>query len=292
MRYFLLFLFAASFTSCIAPKKVDALKASYDRELARADSLSAVQSADLNRQTKEIYRLEGANEALLEAQSRLEDKLVKQKLQLDDLSGNLSSTNTRLQDRISKLQAEVAAGQASRDSLVNSTRALTDKFQELAVDAQNTILESLDSLIPADSYTLTQGAGELVFSVQEDVLFQSKSTSRLQEVSAYVFRAVRNALDDDPLLKLTIVGHTDNRPAGRNGTDNWQFAALRAATLADHLTKNYFVSPNRIVAASQGEFRPLASNADEDGRRRNRRIDFVLRGAVSNLLRELGRLEK
>ena len=71
----------------------------------------------------------------------------------------------------------------------------------------------------------------------------------------------------------------------------FKYAALRATYLADELAKTYYLSPNRVVAASHGEYGPIKSNATEEGRMVNRRIDFVLRNNVGNLLRELNKLE-
>ena len=292
MRYLFCILLGLIVCSCIAPKKVEALRADYDRQLTRADSTSQVQQTTISHLDRRIAGLEGANEALLTAQSRLEDKLVAQKDQIDDLSGNLSSTNTRLQDRIATLQEELAAEQLAGDSLLLRTRALAEKFEELAVDAEQSLRTVLNNLLPDAEYTISKRDGETILSVQEEVLFAPRTTDRLKDESVYVFRAVIEALQDDPLLKLSIVGHTDNRPNGRSGMTNWQFAALRAAHLTDQFITTYSVSPNRVIAASQGEFRPVASNGDETGRRANRRIDFVLYGTIGNLLRDLRKLEK
>jgi flagellar motor protein MotB len=65
---------------------------------------------------------------------------------------------------------------------------------------------------------------------------------------------------------------------------------MRATTLANELTDEYYVSPNRLIAASQGEYAPARSNATEEGRYRNRRIDFEFFNNVGNLLRELDKL--
>ena len=50
------------------------------------------------------------------------------------------------------------------------------------------------------------------------------------------------------------------------------------------------MSPNRLTGATQGEYGPAQSNATEEGRYRNRRMEFVFTNNVSNLLRDLDRL--
>jgi flagellar motor protein MotB len=179
------------------------------------------------------------------------------------------------------------------DTLLINQQQIINEFQRGVVRAESVITQALEANLPDGSYFLTVGAGEVVLSVQENVLFKPKSVEQLNgEEAALVLRAVMDALQSDPLLKLTIVGHTDNQPNPRRGTNNWEYAALRATSLAEELAKTYYLSPNRVVAASHGEFGPARSNATAEGQRDNRRVDFVLRNNVGNLLRELRRLEE
>jgi len=292
MRILLYLATAITLSSCINSKQVDRLKLDYDVLLERRARQIAAQTDSINVLTIALARSEGGNDLLLKAQSRLEDKLILQKDELDDLKGNLSTTSSRMSTELTKVRKELETSKLTYDTLLRQQAELVNDFQEAADDAAILIAMKLDAVIPAEHYRITQNAGEMILSVQEDVLFQPRSISRIKDESAVVFRAVMDALQDDPLLKLTIVGHTDNQPNPRKGTDNWQFAALRATTLADELATTYYLSPNRVMAASHGEFRPVTSNATEEGRRANRRVDFVLRNNVGNLVRELGKLGK
>lgn len=70
---------------------------------------------------------------------------------------------------------------------------------------------------------------------------------------------------------MTIIGHTDNI-----GPDNYnKNLGLRRAQSARTYFKNLGVSA-KINVASQGEKRPTATNETEEGRQKNRRVNFVL----------------
>lgn len=80
-------------------------------------------------------------------------------------------------------------------------------------------------------------------------------------------------LQSQPALKVHVVGHTDNQGA-LDG--NLALSRQRAQAVVDALVKNYKVDPKRLSAAGVASYAPLASNADEAGRARNRRVELVV----------------
>jgi chemotaxis protein MotB len=79
---------------------------------------------------------------------------------------------------------------------------------------------------------------------------------------------------DDKIVR--VVGHTDNVPiATAQFPSNWELSAARATTVVRFL-QSTGVPPERLSAAGRGEFSPVASNDDADGRRKNRRIEITL----------------
>ena len=79
-------------------------------------------------------------------------------------------------------------------------------------------------------------------------------------------------LKAEPNLKVFIVGHTDN--AG--GFDyNMSLSQRRAKSVVDQLIQSYGISADRLKAAGAGMIAPVASNDDEAGRAKNRRVEIV-----------------
>jgi OmpA-OmpF porin, OOP family len=81
-------------------------------------------------------------------------------------------------------------------------------------------------------------------------------------------------LQSQPTLKVYIVGHTDNQGAlDANVTLSQQRAQAVASALA---AAPYKIDARRMVARGVASLAPVASNAADDGRARNRRVELVL----------------
>jgi OOP family OmpA-OmpF porin len=73
-------------------------------------------------------------------------------------------------------------------------------------------------------------------------------------------------------LKLYIVGHTDSQ----GGYDyNMGLSARRARAVAEVLAARFAIAPDRLHTAGVGLLAPIASNATDDGRAKNRRVELV-----------------
>jgi outer membrane protein OmpA-like peptidoglycan-associated protein len=76
----------------------------------------------------------------------------------------------------------------------------------------------------------------------------------------------------DANLSLLIVGHTDNV----GGYDaNVTLSQRRAEAVFQELTSTYGVAASRLRAVGVGMAAPVASNATDDGRAKNRRVELV-----------------
>lgn len=76
---------------------------------------------------------------------------------------------------------------------------------------------------------------------------------------------------------MTVEGHTDDQPISTaRYPSNWELSASLAAAVVRTLIEAG-MEPHRLEAASYADSRPLTGNADENGRRENRRITLLLR---------------
>lgn len=292
MRIITFFTLLLVITSCIAPKKLKEASARYERALDARDSIMSLQSDSILTLALALERSRGGNDMLLLTQDKLQAKIMEQDDALEALQGNLNSTSSQMRRQMADLREELEGSEEKYRQLLQDQGALIKNFQETGLRAGRVITDSLDGKIPDASFYFTERAGEFIMSIQEELLFAPRSVDRLTPAAEYVLEAVMGALNDDPLLKLTVVGHTDNQPSPRRNTNNWEYAALRATHIANELAQTYYLSPNRVIAASHGEYGPTSSNATEEGRKKNRRIDFIFRNSISTLIRELERLGK
>ena len=74
--------------------------------------------------------------------------------------------------------------------------------------------------------------------------------------------------------KVYIIGHTDMQGAADH---NLKLSRDRAASVVAALAGQHGIAKDRLGAEGVGPFAPVASNADEAGRAKNRRVEMVLR---------------
>jgi outer membrane protein OmpA-like peptidoglycan-associated protein len=75
-----------------------------------------------------------------------------------------------------------------------------------------------------------------------------------------------------PTLKLRIEGFTDN--VGDHGR-NMKLSYARAEAVKDYMVQRG-ITPDRLFTIGYGETRPTATNETEEGRRLNRRTEFII----------------
>jgi outer membrane protein OmpA-like peptidoglycan-associated protein len=105
----------------------------------------------------------------------------------------------------------------------------------------------------------------------DDVLFEFGSATLRPEAAAHLSK-VTDLLRDYPERDLLVEGHTDDV-----GSDafNLTLSERRATSVLIFFAQGG-VSPRRMLARGYGETRPIASNATDEGRSQNRRVELVI----------------
>ncbi len=82
--------------------------------------------------------------------------------------------------------------------------------------------------------------------------------------------------------EVIIAGHTDNVPVyGGPYGSNLKLSIARAATVAEFLLAKSAIPASRVSTMGYGKYRPIASNDTNEGRKRNRRVEIILRAPDS-----------
>jgi outer membrane protein OmpA-like peptidoglycan-associated protein len=91
-----------------------------------------------------------------------------------------------------------------------------------------------------------------------------ESEPALKEIARYI--------KENPSISLHVVGHTDK--VG-NFDSNMKLSRDRADAVVKALVSRYSVAASRLKPSGVASLAPVASNADEAGRARNRRVELV-----------------
>jgi OOP family OmpA-OmpF porin len=103
-------------------------------------------------------------------------------------------------------------------------------------------------------------------------LYFDTDKADLKPESAPSLAEIAKLLKAEPNLKVYIVGHTDNVGVFDY---NMSLSQRRAKSVVDQLVQSYGISPDRLKPAGAGMIAPVASNDDEAGRAKNRRVEIV-----------------
>jgi len=79
-------------------------------------------------------------------------------------------------------------------------------------------------------------------------------------------------LNNNPDLKIFIVGHSDNKGSLDYNTD---LSQRRANAVVNELVNSHGINSSRVTAKGLGFLAPVASNKTEEGRAKNRRVELV-----------------
>jgi len=78
--------------------------------------------------------------------------------------------------------------------------------------------------------------------------------------------------------KVTVEGHTDNLPyRSRILPTNWELSTARAAAVLVYLVNQGGIEPERVEARGFSSYKPRVGNISEAYRKRNRRIEIVIK---------------
>ena len=149
------------------------------------------------------------------------------------------------------------------------------KQRQAAEQRQQTLEQALAGPLAAGRVTLVDGRigirGSVLFALNSDQL-QPEGREVLRSLAA----PLKGWLSQRQEI-LMVSGFTDDQPvhaSNRHFADNWELSAQRALTVTRTLIAEG-VPAASVFAAAFGAQQPVGSNADEEGRSRNRRVELA-----------------
>ncbi len=301
--YFLLLLFILVLSSCISSKKYTEQKSLTDKYLAEKN--------DCNDKVAEL----NASQAILKDQNellqrRIEDALndsivnskliAKLKRELESLQNQIEILNNKeneiltlstkerqqaLQELIDK-QKDITQKELSilkiKEELSYKDKRLRELERQLA--AKDSTLKSIKEKLKEalsgfslNEFSITEKDGKLYLSFSDKILF-STGSYLLDAKGTNVLKRVSDVLSSQKGIEIIVEGHTDNvtyKSSGGAIKDNWDLSVLRATTVCRTMVSNG-VDPKKIIASGHAEYNPIAENASDEGKAKNRRTEIIL----------------
>ena len=198
----------------------------------------------------------------------------------DDLAERLAVESGRFQEardelyRVEGLLSERGAEYQQLQRRLTALRAMEREVRERNAIYED-VIRRFRSLMDGGQLSVAIDRGRLVILLPQDVLFGSGSASLGREGRA-VIREVAGVLAEFPDRRFQVEGHTDDVPISTERfPSNWELSSARALAVV-RLLVDGGISPENVSGAAYGEYQPVASNDDRNGRARNRRIEIVM----------------
>jgi flagellar motor protein MotB len=149
------------------------------------------------------------------------------------------------------------------------------KQRQMETQRRKTLEQALAAPLAAGRVTLVNGR----IGINGSVLFALNS-AQLQPEGREVLKSLAGPLSaylraNDEILMVS--GFTDDRQVrdgNRRFADNWELSAQRALTVTRALIDEGVPAPS-VFAAAFGSGQPVSSNANDQGRARNRRVEIA-----------------
>ncbi|MCI8950326.1 MAG: OmpA family protein [Lachnospiraceae bacterium] len=159
----------------------------------------------------------------------------------------------------------------------------------LQIEDEPPVEENLDQLILAlvealnqagiDGASVSRGEGYTFVAFENQAFFNGNSSVLTSDATRVldVFCDVI-APQAENISQIEIMGHT------AQVSDDWQSTArtdrmlssLRSAEVAAYIQTKDIIDPSKLVGISYGQFRPVDTSETQEGRARNRRVEFLI----------------
>jgi outer membrane protein OmpA-like peptidoglycan-associated protein len=182
-------------------------------------------------------------------------------------------------DEVQRFETDPLKRDTDRDALADGAEVLRHKTSPLKIDTDGgtigdgvEVSRGTNPLDPIDDVARKQALKVEIGKpiILEGVVFKFGS-AEITPASDEILTKAFDTMSENPAIEVEIHGHTDN--IGKPSY-NLKLSQARAGAVKVWLMKRG-VAANRIVTKGFGSVKPIASNVTEEGRQRNRRIEFL-----------------
>lgn len=174
-----------------------------------------------------------------------------------------------------------AFGMQRKSSYVNETpmgqQILSQEFQTVPLDVQVMLQDTIQEEVDKGIVEVEHSPEGMTLRVKGEVCFDSGSAVILPQFKKLLDELA--GVVDKTNLHFEVGGHTDNVPVREGGafTSNYDLSTKRAVAVVEYWRTQKHIAAEKLSAAGYADGVPLASNDTEEGRARNRRVEFKIR---------------
>lgn len=159
-------------------------------------------------------------------------------------------------------------------------------------ELQSEVDQAMDDLYEQISEIATQykNGGEIsvykdggkVFVEFNQTVFFDGNSATLRPESISLLGAVTDILEQckDAIEEVRVLGHTAQARADSPNdiASDRMLSSQRATNVVIFIQQHGTLDPGRLISEGVGQWRPVASNKQEEGRQKNRRVELIISG--------------
>jgi chemotaxis protein MotB len=216
--------------------------------------------------------------------AQLNTELKDQKTQLNDLETANREQITRMNNQYAVALQEASDCRLAKEAVAHRMEEFNQALEEQGLSMKEIQHKAEQALIQFANagVSVSYKNGLVYISMQDELLFKPAS-AKLGKNGQDALAVVARVLNENPNLKIYVIGNTDSIKVTRGFTDNWSLSTERANSVVRVLRDQYQVTMDRVVSAGKSKYDPVADNTTADGRAKNRRTDIILNPDLSRL---------
>lgn len=156
-------------------------------------------------------------------------------------------------------------------------KIISPQFESIPFNVRREVTEIFQEQITSGMVEVTEDGALITLRLKDSLAFDSGRAELKEGFKALLDKLGKVLVDSD--ASLIVEGHTDNVPLRRDAPfkTNWSLSTARSVEVVEYLSGRFNVPSQRLAAAGFADGNPVASNADEQGRSQNRRVEFKIK---------------
>ncbi len=255
-------------------KQVAAVSALEQRGRSLEADRNRVQ-ADLEEARRVLREQEQEAERLRARLARKDQSCAEERTELKREIGELSVDLRESRKQCAGLRQRLVQARERQEALDNQKKALQTTYE--------TLVQGLRQEVQDNEATVEKFRETLRVTFVDRILF-GFSQVRIGEKGRAALDRLAGALAELPEGRIRIAGHADDVPVAEEFRyrfpSNWELSSARASAVARYLQKQAGLAPESMEVVGFSCYHPLASNATEEGRALNRRVEITITPAA------------
>ena len=214
--------------------------------------------------------------------SQLNNNVNNQKSLLNGLQVSSNAQITQLKNQNTVAMKEAADCKLAKEAVARRMEEFNQALAAQGLTMKEIRRKTTEALVQfANAGVDVSYKNGLVYISMPDQLLFNPGSAKLGKNGQEALAVVARVLNENPNLKIYVIGNTDSVKVTRGFIDNWSLSTERANSVVRVLRDQYGVTMDRVLSAGKGKYDPVADNTTAEGRLKNRRTDIILNPDLS-----------